>query len=281
MCDTNDAMYEEGFANGEPSDDLFDTNNYCPPLSPLPSLSDDSYMQLAFSENPGQLDMQNSVHNNEDQKHITWMLNKLERSNFVQSEHIRWLTKRNNQLLNELKTFKSEFKEELRQLQSQQMDNKQRFQVKYINIGHILTGMDKLQINSTEMIRDVKIPCLPSSVFKLKFRVIFHVGNTVVGYTIAGCTNTHNHLYATVNICQTGHEQERGATATFHQIHYNVYANNFIYDVEIPWDGNSFQRVHVQIKNAICSGWYPITPNNHINNNFIQIQLIGAEMISH
>ncbi len=143
-----------------------------------------------------------------------------------------------------------------------------------------LPGLEKLQLHKVPLIRDVPLTGLPSGVYAIHVRVSFYVMNTKVVYNAGSATNTHNHLYATIKLCQTGFEGKTKRTAQLSENHYDVYANIFHATMTVPWSSDGLARLHVDISNTLCSGWYPETTSSRSNCNFLRLSLIGLSRVS-
>ena len=70
--------------------------------------------------------------------------------------------------------------------------------------------------------------------------------------------NTDGHAYLNVDIQQEGNE--KGGVASVENTHYKVYANNFYYEVMVPWDATVSDKIKFDVKSSYQSGgdknWY-------------------------
>ena len=264
-----DDMYKS-FGMGELSDehvlsDIGDRSS-CYPGEEKLELSDHSYMGVgSVGDRPSD---------------FKWMmLHKLQNSYFRQFQEILQLKQLNDQLTSQVKRLQRSV-EQLQEVQVYEVKNEEKLKVKelkYLTYSHTLDGMAKLQLNGIDLVRDIELN-FPANTFKVKFRIRFYVGNTKVNYVTPDRTKkqTHNHLYAKVKMCQTGCENKPGMVSQFYEQHYDVYANSFHYDLEIPWSTKGIQRVHVELTNNLCQGWYPTGGGQYPNHNSLSLTLIGA-----
>ena len=80
--------------------------------------------------------------------------------------------------------------------------------------------------------------------------------------------NTGGHAYLDLGIHQKGNEAAGIANAQ--NTHYSVYANNFYYEIMVPWSGKHSNQVVFKVSNTYNTG-----SNAGKNLNWYQVKMVG------
>lgn len=138
--------------------------------------------------------------------------------------------------------FKSEMKENIKNVDAAKPS------IKLIIVNQPIQSLQKLQLHQTTLERIIDLPTQPpKGTFMVKIKITAEFGNSPAG-----------HLYGNFTMSQAGSEK----TVSRYIHHYDVYANYWEYEMEIPWDSDSvIQKLHVKIDNTYLTGVYSTRGN--------------------